>query len=46
MDSEDIDNVTGVFVLFFNNLFVLFVYNLMLHKNDTYITLSSCQTNR
>ena len=32
MDSEDIDNITGVFVLFVKHLFV---YNLMLHKNDT-----------
>ena len=32
MDSEDIDNITGVLVLFINNLFV---YNLMLHKSDT-----------
>ena len=32
MDSEDINNITGVIVLFINNLLV---YNLMLHKNDT-----------
>ena len=29
VDSEGIDNITGVFVLFFNK------YNLMLYKNDT-----------
>ena len=29
MNSEDIDNITDVFVLFVNNLFV---YNLMLQK--------------
>ena len=31
MDSEGIDNITGVFVLFF----IIIVYNLMLYKNDT-----------
>ena len=29
MNSEDIGNITGLFVLFVNNLFV---YNLMLQK--------------
>ena len=31
VDSEDIDNITGFFVLFVNNLFV---YNLMLQTNN------------
>ena len=35
MNSEDIDNITGVFVLFVNNLFVynFNVAKIMIHKS-------------